>query len=123
MTVWDRACSLGYGIGARWHALGHLVRGHDVRWRSRPDFWAGCTGDIICENCPDSSGSGIVFWCRHKRSLTWITQRICGGLGHSELRHPTQWRDGADVEIVTEWYCYRCAAEVRASDRQTVEIR
>jgi hypothetical protein len=116
MTLWDHACCAGYGIQARASGLWHLVRGHRLHWRDNVDLWTGCTGDIWCEQCPDTSDgvSDLGIWCRHKRWLHWCASRVCGWLGHDELRHPTRSNDaGVQVEIVDQWYCYRCVGDVK----------
>jgi hypothetical protein len=125
MTIWDHACCVGYGIQARWEALGHLVRGHKLHWRYEPDLFGGCLGDIYCENCPDSSigddgeHCGIIFWCRSNAVWRWIAQAVCGHLGHPELRHPQRWSgtmtpddEHVMVDVVEDWYCYRCGASI-----------
>ena len=103
-----------WGLSARLSALGHLLRGHRVRWREAPDLWMGCWGDVVCEQCQ------TVFWIRHSRLLLACTTRFCGWLGHPSVQHPSRglgWDAATDQPlfepIVDEWYCVRCGADVR----------
>ncbi len=120
MTVWDHLYSFGYGIGARWIAIGHQLRGHDVHWRQDIDLWLGMTGSIVCENCPDTKDHcGLFIWSRDWVWMRWVAQKLCAWLGHPELRHPRYWigtgdplDDGNMVEIEDKLYCYRCFADV-----------
>lgn len=125
MTLWGRLCCAGYGIQARAEAFVHLLRGHNLRWRGDCfDWWTGHTGCIVCEGCPDTSVEngkhvGCIFWCRTNRPLWWLGRTICGWLGHPELRHPQRGNGREDaegnpilVDVVDEWYCYRCLADV-----------
>jgi hypothetical protein len=55
-----------YAVWARIHAVWHLARRHDLVWRTEPDPEAGCSGDIVCRSCPDSTDgqSDLAIWCR-----------------------------------------------------------
>ena len=61
-----------YGFMARLDAIWHLMRGHDLEWRTEPDEdeidgikWR-CSGDIVCRRCPDGDepGNDLAIWCR-----------------------------------------------------------
>lgn len=120
MTLWDRLCCYGYGIRARWEALKHLLRGHQLRWRDDGiDLWTGHMGCIVCEECPDTALEdgkhvGVHLWSRDNRLLGWLGQQLCAYLGHPEHRHP-QRGDGNEgwVDVESEWYCYRCLADTK----------
>lgn len=105
---WDDIVIIGYGLQARWEALGHEWRGHEVHWRKYLDLWSGGTGDIVCVNCPDSNdgqgGCDVVFWMRTWRWMSWIGMRVCGLLGHPLFQHPKRY----DAYVEDEVYCYRC---------------
>ena len=114
MTLWDSLCCIGYGIRARYTAIQHWRRGHNLRWRANMEIWVGCTGDIVCKDCPDNKGVGVILWCRYNRVLNKITQAVCGMLGHAERKHPQRY-SGCDANdspvmeyIIDEWYCFRC---------------
>ncbi len=108
------------GPSAHLSALGHLLRGHRVRWWGMVDLWMGCWGDVTCEGCPDyPESSGILFWTRESRLLWACTTRLCGWLGHPELRHPSRslgWDEPTHQPllepILDQWYCVRCGADV-----------
>lgn len=123
-----------WGLQARSDAVWHMLRGHDVRWGSEcRELWSGHLGCITCEACPDSNideeGNrvGVVFWMRESVSLRWFGQRLCRLLGHSELRHPQRslgWDDAKDEwsteDILDQWYCYRCMADVKLPPGMTI---
>lgn len=123
MTLWDHLCCVGYGIQARADAVWHMLRGHRVRWFGAPcciEPWAGHFGCITCVECPDSSvgedgkHNGVVFWMNESRIVWWLSRRLCGWLGHSELRHPKVPLMGLWAYKHDEWYCYRCMDTVDA---------
>lgn len=102
-----------WGISARWHAIQHLWRGHDVKWRGGGcfDWWSGHSC-ITCEECPDTSVEdgkhvGLVFWMRRNRVWEWIGTRICGFVGHPLFQHPKVGDQYKEDEV----YCYRCMFE------------
>lgn len=121
MTLWSHLYCLGYGLHARAEALAHKLRGHDVRWRGDcVDWWCGHTGCITCEACPDSTFEdgahvGVVFWCRDNPLLRWLGQAVCGWKGHGERRHPQRGTGEGWEDVLDEWYCYRCGADVSGS--------
>lgn len=109
MTLWDHLCCFGYGIQARMDGLWHLVRGHNLHWRDSPEPWIGCFGSILCEECPDTNGCGLLIWTRHSQIINWITQRLCGLIGHPVFRHPQCLDEtNTEVQIKDELYCQRC---------------
>ena len=119
--LWIHVVCVGYGIQARFSAIGHLLRGHDLRWRVNGDPWSGCFGDIECSSCPDSSDgkTDVIVWCRQNQLWSLFAQLVCGWLGHPDLRHPqrsTGWNEATNrgdyEDIKDRWYCYRCMADV-----------
>ena len=123
MTIWSRLCCVvGYGIHARADALWHLARGHRLRWRDNcAEPWAGMTGCITCYACPDSSDgeTDVAFWTRYNPLLHWVGRTVCGWQGHRERKHPQRsvgWDDvkaeGIYEDVVGEWYCSRCLADL-----------
>lgn len=123
MTLWDHCCCVGYGLQARIDALGHLFRGHKLHWRDSVELWIGVTGDIWCEECPDTPLGedgrhvGCQFWIRQWSFLWWLAGKLCAALGHPGWRHPKRWsRNGDpldDGEMVDAdgWYCIRCLTD------------
>lgn len=105
---WDDLCIIGYGLGARWDAVKHFYRGHDIVWREDATLWSGITGAIVCRNCPDTNegkgGNDLYFWVRSWRWIGWIGERVCGLLGHPLFQHPMRYDKYLDEEV----YCYRC---------------
>ena len=128
MTLWDHLCCLGYGLGARRSGVWHWLRGHRLHWRDRIDLWTGCTGDIWCERCPDSSDgeTDVVIWSRQWRWMMKVGEMICSVVGHPGWKHPQRWNgqnepnddevDPIMVDVLDEWFCARCAAS-RHGDR------
>ena len=110
MTLWDHACCFGYGIQARLNGIWHLVRGHDVKWRTDVDLWLGCTGDIVCDDCQ------LSIWSRHYLVIEKAAELLCGLLGHPSWRHPkylidadSEWEDESQWQTVpTSVCCTRC---------------
>lgn len=121
MTLWDNLCCYGYGIQARWEALGHLLRGHKLKWRGDCiDLWTGHLGYIECKECPDTALEdgkhvGLDLWMRHNRLIWWFARRLCAWLGHPEHRHPQHMDTdlGMSVDIESKWYCCRCLADTK----------
>ena len=125
MTLWDNLCCYGYGIHARWEALRHIMRGHQLRWRCDIDLWVGSMGCIVCEECPDTQPEygkhvGLSIWSRNNRLIGWLGQQLCAWLGHPEHWHPQRWTGKKDAEgnlvmadIEGEWYCCRCAVDTK----------
>lgn len=118
MTLWDRACCVGYSVGAHWDALWHAVRGHKVTWFENIDPWKGSLGDVSCENCPDTGGAGLFIWARRWDVLHWFAMRVCAWRGHSD---PFEWKrwngqgePGDDENMVGcgEFGCSRCLAQL-----------
>src|SRR3954469_25986588 len=109
--AWTATIILGYGIGARWDAWGHVFRGHNVIWREDPDLWTGITGSITCRTCPDTNegqgGNDLCFWVRHWAWMGWVGERICGLIGHPLFQHPKQ----HDQYLEGQVYCFRCTFE------------
>jgi hypothetical protein len=115
MTLWDHLCCIGYGIEARCSGVWHWLRGHDLRWRVSVEPWVGCTGDIQCFSCADSSDgrTDVAIWCRHWTCLWIVAKWLCAQLGHEELKRVKR-HDAISGEMVAcnEWYCTRCCADV-----------
>ncbi len=128
MTIWVHLYCLGYGLDARRSGLWHWLRGHRLHWRNGFDLWMGGTGDIWCEACPDSSDgqTDVVIWARHWSWMMWVGEMLCGALGHPGWKHPQKWDGQAApdedrelhwIDVLDEWYCVRCAASCRESNR------
>lgn len=122
-------CCVGYGLEARLEAFHHILRWHRLTWRCDIDLWTGHTGCIICHACADSSNgkTDVAIWCRNNMVLWWMGRTVCGWRGHAELRHPQRslgWDDEKDEgiyeDIVDEWYCYRCLADVKPRSGSSV---
>lgn len=93
-----------YSLHARCEALWHLVRGHQLKWRTEIDLWVGMTGCIECVDCPDATArhgepTTLHLWCRDNRLVWWIARAICTRLGHK----PT----GVERTI-----CSRCVSDL-----------
>lgn len=135
-------CFWWWPIDARLSGIWHWLRGHKLHWRYKPDLWIGCTGEIYCQDCPDTKDEageicGLVIWCRYKRTLGFIGQIICGIIGHPEFRHPkraVKWAiedgqryavpvnpdpdDAFDkdwVYLLDSYYCYRCGYDFKVT--------
>lgn len=105
------------GVEARIHGLWHLVRGHKLHWRDDIELWYGITGDIWCDECPDTSDgkSSLSIWCRSS-SLLWVfMQWACGLMGHRNAIHPKEYvGDGEELrECLELLWCDRCGKDVR----------
>lgn len=88
MTAWDHLCCFGYGVQARLSYFSHLFRGHKVHWRTGGEWWVGCTGDITCDECPDTEDRcGLTIWCRYNRVTGKLAELLCGLLGHPSWQH------------------------------------